>query len=117
MIMHHEYVKVTSKGKVSVSMPGHLKYEFQQLLELFMNDHERGKIDMVTVDGHIHVALMSEIYSKYHTQLCFVHGDVKIMMTLAQAYALWAMCQKYSKNAYGDATMGGILFQLHQRLS
>lgn len=112
-----QYVTLTSKGKVRISVPGSLKYTFKNLLELFINDKVKGRLTRVTVGHLMEVANMDELYCKYHTQLCLMQGDVKLLLTLSQAYALWDLCQEYEKFAYTDAVMGDILMQLHQKLS
>lgn len=110
-------IKITNKGKVSMALPHHLKYLFKNMLELFINDHERHvQLDLKSVHDHLSVALMDEIYRKYHTQLSLINGDIKIQLTLSQAYALWYLCQMHEDLVYSDPSMGNLLMQLHQKL-
>lgn len=112
-----QYVKITSKGKVSVQLTQGMKYTFKNLLELMMNDKPRKPLDLASSADLVNIALVDEIYRKYHTQLCFLQGDTKLLLTLAQAYALWTLCQQYDRYAFDNVGLGGVLLQLHQKLS
>jgi hypothetical protein len=110
-------VKNLASGKVSVVIKGSLKGYFKNLLELFMNDSEKLKLNTHNVEMLTYIALINELYMKCNTELSMVKGDRKITLTKSQAYALWAMCQQYDDYAYTDPSMGGMLLQLHQKLS
>jgi hypothetical protein len=112
-----ELVKITNRGRVVMLLNAPIKYQFKCLLELFMNDNPSQPLNAVSCERLTYVALADELYRKYHTALCLLQGDCKITLTLPQAYAFWCLCQTYDKYAYADAGLGGILMQLHQRLS
>jgi hypothetical protein len=112
-----ERVKITNKGKVSLYLSKGLKPFFKNLLELFINNKPNGQLNADTAPNRINVLLANEIYIKYHTQLSLIPGDVKLLITLSQATALWILCQEYDQYAFQDAEMGNTLVQLHQKLS
>lgn len=115
--MSEQLVKKTTSGKFRIVVKSGLKSYFKNLLELFINDQEKVKLDTSTVDILTHTATMSELYLKNHTLLSMANNDGKITLTLSQAYSFWFMCQLYDDYAYMNPTMGTILLQLHQKLS
>jgi hypothetical protein len=110
-------VDITTKGKVRITLPSSMKYPFKQLLEMFMNDRVEWKLNVNTAPRLINIALINEVYCKHHMQLSMLNGEAKLLLTLAQAHAFWMLCQEYDQVALVDAGMGGILMQLHQKLS
>lgn len=116
-VMHIQYVKAKPSGKLSILLTSRLKYIFKNLLELYMNDKPVERLTRFTSHQLTILALVNEIYCKYYTQLSQVRDDVRIIITRAQAYALWEMCNEYEHHAFGDAEMGNIWMQLHQKLT
>jgi hypothetical protein len=114
--MKTDYVKITNSGKVRLFVPSQMKYFFRDLLEAFIN-MPKLPLDRQSAPIMTKVALMNELYCKYHTQLSLINGDSKLTLTLSQSYALWAMCQEYDQTAYQHPGMGAMLMQLHQKLS
>lgn len=118
-----EEIKITHTGKVSIKISASLKPFLLHLLETFMEylrDESKGYGPMLTIPGcevRIYLSLIDEVYCKYHTQLSIISRDGKIMLSLAQAYALWELCQSYHQEALANAEMGYLLMELHRKLS
>lgn len=117
-IMRPDYVKVTTTGKVRFALTSSMKHSLKVLLELFISDQlNRRKLDASTCADLVNFSLMNEIYTRHFAQLSLINGPAKLSLTISQAYAFWYMCQQYDQHAYGSAEIGGLLLQLHQKLS
>lgn len=115
-------VKITSKGKVSIAIPASLKPFVKHLLEKFMDNLSDSigstkTVHLNNIEDRILRALVDEVYVKHHTQLSIISQDCKLVLTWAQANALWQLCQLWDQEAFNNPGMGGLLLNLHQKLS
>lgn len=116
-------IKITHTGKVSIKISASLKPFLLHLLETFLNYLQSESKDhgpMLTIQGcevRIYLSLIDEVYCKYHTQLSIINREGKILLSLAQAYAIWELCQSYNQEALSNAEMGYLLMELHRKLS
>lgn len=114
-------VKMTAKGKLCVSLQGVLKAFFVSVLEQLIHELEplcNTSLDMSTVEYKKNFALVSEIYFTHFVQFNLVNEqEIKVRLTMSQAYCLWQLANEYEGIAFSDPAMGNLLMQIHQKLS
>lgn len=117
-----ELVRLTSKGKVSITLPaaGTLKPFFVIMLEKLMTEVEYAANTALSMDNaaaRTKFALLSEVYLRHMMTFNLVtRQDVKVLLTIPQAIAIWELSQDYSSMFISNPEMGNLLMQLHQKL-
>lgn len=117
-----QLVKLTTKGKVSITLPhrGTLKSEFWSIIEALMSEIAHSTNNALTLENasdRIKFALLSEVY--VHHMMAFnlvTRQDVKLLITIPQAIAIWELSQDYSSALNPNPEMGNLLMKLHQKL-
>ena len=123
MSIHNDkLVKITATGKVSVMLSRGLKMSLLNLLQVFINTlrderRQRGNLTVMKVDTHISLAVIEEMFVKYHTQLHLIDRECRLPLSMAQALVFWSMCQCNDHLWNDDAEMGNLLMELHRKLS
>lgn len=114
-------VKITPTGKYSIRVSAQLKGFLLTLLYTFLenlnNEVARTRLAAFNNDVRILRALIDEIFCKYHTQLSIINRDGKLVLTVAQAHALWELCQQYDQEAFMHPEMGHLLMELHKKMN
>jgi hypothetical protein len=114
-------VKITTSGKVRITVSKSLKPTFLSLLELFLGNLEdslKGKpLHWNNNSDRVYRFLIEDLYFKYHTELSIINqNDSKVLLTRAQAHTFWELCQNYSDVSLDNPQMGYLLSQLYQKL-
>jgi hypothetical protein len=116
-----EFVKLTTKGKVSLTLQGTMRGVFLACVEQMLQWTEtstKGALDMKNVEERIRFALVSEIYTRHFASFSLLRTEkMKLLLTLPQALAFWQLSQEYDFQTLHDPSMGALLMQLHQKLS
>lgn len=113
-----QFVKITSKGKVSIKLEGVMRQDFLACLEQMLQWTEssnKGALNMGNVEERTRFALVSEIYTRHFTTFNLLRGDIKMLLTMPQALAFWQLSQEYEFHTFG--TLATLMMQLHQKLS
>jgi hypothetical protein len=120
MLTAPQLVQITSTGKVRIIVSRNVLAIINHLISqvvLGVLEYEAGKrLDRSTCKNKVYYCLISEIYTKHFATLHLMKSG-KMLLTMAQALAFWEMCQEFDQVAFRSAEMGGLLAQLHQKLS
>jgi hypothetical protein len=114
-----QYVKLTSKGKVSIYLTGTMRGLFLYMIEqmlTFTESSTRDCLSMRNAAERVRFALVSEIYTRHFASFSLLRNDLKLLLTPAQALAFWQLSQEYDFKPEHDPQMGDMLMQLHQKL-
>lgn len=115
-----QLIKLTSKGKVSISMSASLKPFFLTFIETVQQRNELFnalKLEEETAIERMRLALVCEVYMRHLVNLSMINQPGRLLLTLAQAHALWTYWMDYYNEFSKHPEMGNLFMQLHQKLS
>lgn len=109
-------VKITSAGKISVSVEKEVKAFLRHVLAESLENIDQGnQLNPATASSRINKALLDELYHKHFSELhAYRHG--RILLNRSQAIVFWMYC--YSNNwAMRNPQYNFLMMQLHQKLT
>lgn len=111
-------VRITTTGKLSFLVGPQSKKDVLALLESGANarwKHRNAKLEMGTVNGHVHVAILHDLFVKYETSLNRYPSPTRMLLSRSEALVLWGRMQ-HDLEFFNPET-GNLVMQLHQKLS
>jgi hypothetical protein len=113
-----QLVRITPGGKLSVVLMQQVKAPLFVMLTNKVSGKKSKNLDLHTVDVAMYMSLIEEMFMKHHTEFS-LYRDGKILLTRAEALALWVLFQD-AIEAPGNQlhpALGNLNMQLHQKLS
>lgn len=110
-------VKVTTKGRVQLTLNPLAHDSFVMLVETFIANYRSEPISYGNAAARVDALLMAELYQANLLKLRFRSPfAIKITITFSQAVSFWKQCQSFDR-AYDNPAIGILLLQLHQTMS
>lgn len=112
-------IKLTSKGKLSVHVSESMQFALLSLIEAAVHRNLPVRNTMLDADTQcekMRLSLITEIYVRHYTTLSLINRGGRMLLTLAQAIALWSYWLEYS-DEFSNPEMGNLFMQLHQKLT
>lgn len=113
-------IKLTSKGKVSIAMSNSLKPFFLQMLEDIQQRNAHVANLHLTEEialERVRLCAINEIYIRHFTMLSMINQPGRLLITWAQALALWTYWMDYFTQYSKHPELGNLFMQLHKKLS
>lgn len=116
----HQLIKITSKGKVSIVIGDSLKPFFLNILEDIQHRNAHVAAMKLTEDiamERMRLCAINEIYVRHFTMLSMINQPGRLLITWAQALALWTYYMDYFAQYSKHPELGNLFMQLHQKLT